>query len=467
MPSPAEIRAERARRSLASWCGYADPSYVVAEPHRKLIAALEAVERGDIRRLIVSMPPRHGKSLTSTIRFPSWYLGRKPDNRVILAAHTASLAYSFSRRARNEFTEYGGPVFGCVVADDSSAVDHWDIADRRGGLVAAGVGGPITGQGADLLVIDDPVKDAEAAASETQRRTVVDWWQQVARTRLHPRASAVLVMTRWHEADLAGFLLDEMKKGGEAWDELRLPMLDGAGAVLWPERYPMEEVQAIRVSVGTRNFEALYQQRPTALEGSIFKREWWKRYRETPPVFEQVVQSWDLSFKDLQSSDWVVGQVWGRAGAKRYLLHQIRERMGFSRTCQAMRGMAERYKETGAVLVEDKANGPAVIDTLRGEIPGLLAVEPQGSKEARAYAVEPQVEAGNVYIPENGRSTWEGPADKGDPVAAFVEECAAFPNGVNDDQVDAMTQALNWMRGRRGHITTPSVGAEKSRAVTR
>lgn len=458
LPSPETIRAEKARRKLADWCRFVDEQYVVAAHHRRLIDALERVERGELKRLIVSMPPRHGKSLTSTVRFPAWYLGRNPEKRLIIAAHTAELAYDFSRRCRNEFVEHSQQVFGEKVSDDSAAVSHWDLANGRGGMVAAGVGGPITGKGADLLVIDDPVKDAEAAQSETQRSRVLDWWRTTARTRLHPGGAVVVVMTRWHEMDLAGYLLDEAKRDGEQWELLTLPMLDEAGGILWPERFSADEVANIRRAVGSRVFEALYQQRPAPAEGALLQRSWWKTWESKPKVFDVVLQSWDMTFKDTAGSDFVVGQVWGKVGGNCYLLDQVRARMDFPATCRALEALSEKWPAATLKLVEDKANGPAVISTLRDKISGLVAVEPDGSKEARAAAVSPMVEAGNVFLPPRELAPW---------VEDFLLEATAFPFGQHDDQVDAATQALNRLRTHGAtHVARPKLVKPKSDAVT-
>lgn len=441
-----------ARRFLSEWCRRVDDSYVVAAHHRRLLDKLEAVERGECTRLLVSMPPRHGKSLTSTIRFPAWFLGRNPEARVILAAHTASLAADFSRRARNELAEHGRQVFGVELAEDSSAVDHWQLKGRRGGLVAAGVGGPITGRGADLFVIDDPVKDAQAAESETQRKAVVDWWQQVARTRLHPGGRVVVCMTRWHERDLAGWLLAE---GGEGWECLTLPMVDDSGAVLWPERYSAQEVANLKSAVGTRAWEALYQQRPSPAEGAIFKREWFRRFgaSETPKHFDEVLLSWDMAFKGTDGSDFVAGQVWGRLGAKKYLLERVHKRMDFPATLAAFQAQVARYPEAGAKLVEDAANGPAVVAMLRDKVPGLIAVRPVGGKEARAHAVTPTCEAGDVHLPAGV---------DGDEL---LSELCSFPNGAHDDEVDAMTQALNRMRSGGVRVMPAPARRERGEAV--
>lgn len=409
-----------------------------------------AVERGEIKRLIVMMPPRHGKSETTTVKFPSWYLGRHPWDRVIIASHTATLAARFSLRARNDFATFAPEVFGYQVDPDVSAMYRWDVlvpGDKSGrpagGMIAAGVGGPITGHGAHLAIIDDPIKDAQQAHSKTQRDAIWDWYRFVLRTRLMPGASVVLVLTRWHEDDLAGRLLREAASDPKAdqWEVVRLPALAEEddpldrqpGAALWPEQYDEQALAATRASVGSYVWQALYQQRPSPEEGGTLKRSWWRFYDRLPDRFDEVLQSWDMAFKDLDTSDYVVGQVWGRRGADCYLIDQVRGRWDFPMTLKAFREFTQRHPEAVAKLVEDKANGPAVIATLQHEIPGIIAVTPQGSKEARVAAVSPLIEAGNVYLPNPELHPW---------VQEFIDECAAFPKGSHDDQVDAMSQAL-------------------------
>jgi len=464
-------RIGAARAHLLGYASYIDPTYK-RPPHIWLLAEhLMAVEAGRIKRLIVELPPRHGKSETTTVKFPAWYLGRNTSKRVIIASHTASLAARFSMRARNDFEQFAPEIWGVSLSKDASAMYRWDIEDPDmpegqppGGMIAAGVGGPITGHGAHLAIIDDPVKDAEDANSETQREAKWDWYRFVLRTRLMPGGAIVLVLTRWHEDDLAGRLLKAAESDPDAdqWTVLRLPAIaeDGEldplgrepGEALWPEQYDEAALREIKSSVGSYVWAALYQQRPTPAEGGVFKRQWWKYYRVAPGRFEEVIQSWDMTYKDNKDNDFVVGQVWGRIGADKYLLDQVRERMDFPTTVQAVKNLTAKWRTAHRKLIEDKANGPAVISSLRSKISGLIAVNPQGGKEARAAAVSPDVEAGNVYLPDPTIAPWIGD---------FVEECAAFPGGAHDDQVDAMTQALVYFnkrpsRGDKGKISKPS-----------
>jgi len=443
-------RIGAAKAHPLGWGSFVDPTYR-RPPHILLLGEyLAKVERGEILRLIVEMPPRHGKSETTTIKFPAYYLGKHPDRRVIIASHTANLAARFSMRARNDFDQYAPEVFGLRVNPEVAAMYRWDVLDPNappgqppGGMVAAGIGGPITGQGAHLAVIDDPVKDAEAANSKLQRDAIWDWYRFVLRTRLFPGAAVILVLTRWHEDDLAGRLLKQAAEDplADQWTIVRLPAIaeEGdplgreIGKALWGEQYDVRALAAVKASVGSYVWAALYQQRPAPPEGNILKREWWKFYRQAPEAFDEIIQSWDCAFKDHKDDDYVVGQVWGRKKADKYLLDQVRGRMSFTATLTAIRTLSAKWPRARAKLVEDKANGTAVMDTLKHEIPGLIAVEPEGGKEVRAQAVSPDIEAGNVYLPDPSTAPW---------IHDFLEECTAFPKAPNDDQVDAMTQAL-------------------------
>jgi predicted phage terminase large subunit-like protein len=435
-------------------------------------------------RIIFEAPPRHGKSEMVSKYLPAWYVGTFPDKRVMLSSYEAEFAATWGRKARNILEEVGQPLFGVNVAEDARARNLWEArlswtpedpdlydwnAGEGGGMITAGVGGPLTGKGADLLIVDDPVKNREEADSATYRKRAWEWWQSTAYTRLEPGGVAIVMQTRWHEDDLAGKLLAEMAAGGEQWHVVRLPALaEGTdplgrdpGAALWPERYDEEALAAIRTAVGTYVWEALYQQRPAPIEGGIFKDAWWQQYQpfKWPRIPDAVVQSWDFAFKKKSDTDYVVGQVWAAKGADRWLMAQIRDRMSYTEMKAALRALTAWVAEQGfashRIYVEDKANGSAIISDLRSEIGGLIAVDPKESKEARAHAVTPQIESGNVFIPEGLI-----PAPRGyEPTRTevFVGEHRSFPNATNDDQVDALSQALS----KLGPGTGQKVGKPK------
>lgn len=391
---------------------------------------------------MVFMPPRHGKSELVSRYFPAWYIGTFPDNRIILASYEADFAASWGRKSRDLLEEHGPSLFGVKVSSDSSAASRWDIEGHEGGMTTAGVRGPITGKGAHIAIIDDPVKNDQEAMSQTYRDATWDWYRATFSTRIQDDGAFILVMTRWHEDDLAGRLLKAQAEGGDKWEVLSLPALAEEndalgrepGAALCHELFTEHTLERTKIRLGSYWWGALYQQYPSPAEGGIIKRGWWKFYKQAPAKFDEVIQSWDCAFKDLSTSDYVVGQVWGRVAADKYLLDQVRAKMDFPATIAAVRSLSAKWPAARAKLVEDKANGPAVIATLKREISGLIAVEPEGGKVVRAQAVSPDIEAGNVYLPDSSIAPW---------IHDFIEECSAFPNGAHDDQVDAMSQALN------------------------
>lgn len=406
-------------------------------------------------RLIVIMPPQEGKSQRVVRRFLTWALSENPDTRAAVASFEHNTARRWGRAIRDDIRDH--PDLGLRIRDDLSAQAEWQLAGYEGGVYSVGVGGALTGRPVDLLVIDDPIKDRKQADSEDYRQSVWDWWTDVASTRLAPGAPVVLILTRWHEDDLAGRLL--AAEDGHTWQVLRIPaeadhdpakgetdpLGREVGEFLESARgRTLAQWAAIKVRAGSRTWNALYQGRPSSAEGEILRRNWWQQY-DVPLWSErddgarilygmdEVLQSWDLTFKDTAGTDFVVGQVWARRGADCYLVDQVRARMDFPTTCTAIRELSARWPQALLKLVEDKANGPAVISSLRHTVAGIVPVEPDGSKEARAAAVAPIVEAGNVLLPAPELAPWVG---------GFIEEAAGFPTAAHDDQVDATTQAL-------------------------
>lgn len=407
--------------------------------------ALDLIEQAVTRcldtpdgRLIVAMPPQEGKSTAVSINLPILALMRDPELRIVTGSYAQSLANRNGRAVRNHIKAH--PELGLRIAADNGAASEWTLDGHRGGLLAVGRGAGVTGRPADLLIVDDPIKDRQEADSKTIRETCKDWWTDALAARLAPGASAIVVATRWHQDDLSGWLAEQ---GG--WTVLNIPAQceDATSDPLG--RRVGEFMQSARgrttaqwerrkTEAGPRTWASLYQGHPSPAEGDIFKREWWHYWTDTPSLDGRVIQSWDLTFKDASASDYVVGQVWLQRGADCYLLDQARGRWGFTETVAQIRAMRARWPMTTATLIEDKANGPAVIDSLRHQVPGIVPVTPQGGKESRAAAVEPYVAAGNVHLP--AQAAW---------VRDLTEEAAAFPNGTHDDQVDALTQAVNYL----------------------
>jgi predicted phage terminase large subunit-like protein len=408
---------------------------------------------------VVSVAPQEGKSQRTSRRFPLWALTQKPDTRIAIASYEHGVARRWGRAIRDDILVNGAEL-GLSVRDDLSAQHEWQLVGHEGGVYAAGIGGALTGRPVDLMIIDDPIKDRAQADSPTYRERAWDWWTDVAATRLAPGAPAVLILTRWHEDDLAGRLL--AAEDGHLWRVVNIPAqadhdpnkgeIDPLGRE--PGEYlqsargrTREQWEAIKVRSGSRTWASLYQGRPAPAAGDIFLREWWREYTsprwiERPdgsywaPNADEVAMSWDMAFKDTDGSDYVVGQVWARYGLELFLLDQVHDRLSFTATCAALREMAAKWPQATLKLVEDKANGTAVINSLSRQVPGLIPVEPDGSKEARARAVTPFIEAGSIYLPAPEVCPWVGD---------FIQEHSGFPNGAHDDQVDAATQAINRM----------------------
>ncbi|SFE74285.1 phage uncharacterized protein (putative large terminase), C-terminal domain-containing protein [Paenibacillus algorifonticola] len=446
LPTLDEIRCARAYVDFSYFVDYDSKFHDGDGKHLDVLdETLVKVSLGQLKRVIITMPPRHGKSERVSKKFPAWHLGRNPADEIILASYSIDLSRGFSRIARDTLMANKN-VFEASVDPVNKSAESWGIEGYRGGVTAAGVGGAITGKGAKIAIIDDPVKNAEEADSETIREKIWDWYTSTLYTRLTPDGRIIVVMTRWHEDDLVGRLLkkeaDELAEGshrGERWTVINFPALAEKGDYLgreegqplWPEfGFDKHRMEQIKMDVGSRVFNALYQQRPSAAEGSFLRREWW-RYYENPPPFASLLISVDAAFKDEADSDYVVIQVWGKNQANMYLVDQIRAKLNFPATIQSIRNICMKYPDAAVKLVEDKANGSAIIQTLQGQIGGIVAVNPEGGKISRVNAVSAYIESGNVYLP---RKTW---------INDFVEEAASFPNGKHDDQVDAMSQALH------------------------
>ena len=437
----------------------------------RLAALLQQVADGLLKRLMIFIPPRHGKSELVSRLFSAYYLYRHPDKYVGINSYAAELAYTFSRAARQNYRYAGG-----TLSEASSAVTHWET-QSGGGCWAAGVGGPITGKGYSLGIIDDPLKNHEEAGSETIREKQKDWYDSTFYTRAEEDAAIVVLMTRWHEDDLAGWLLSkEHDDEPEAWHIVSMeaikeehpqafpnsctiePDWRKQGEPLNPVRFSLARLQKIANRIKNYFWLALYQQRPRPLEGNTFKLSWFRYYRSLPDRFNQLVVSVDASFKNTKAGSFVVIQLWGVNYPQFYLLDQIRDRMGFVVTKESIRQMCDRCEDTflmapNAVLIEDKANGPAIIDELKTEIAGIIAIEPEGSKEARAEAVSTYYEAGNVWLPDRAIARFS--------VKDYEDEFLSFPSGAMNDQVDGSSQLINWVvqRRRRGNNRRDPIAA--------
>lgn len=609
----AASRKQFAAHGLAPFILHMMPSYMMGWVHREICIELDRFLQSVVEkrspRLMITMPPRHGKSQIASRMFPAYALGRYPDMSFIAASYSAELSSRMNRdvqriidnsRYREIFpqTVLPGPKAGIRTSD------LFEIAGRSGVYRSSGVGGSITGMGAECVlvgtqvatpdgnrsvenlqigdnvlsynhitgeieidtvtaskdryaeesyrlcdtfgrildvtgnhpifsrgkytsassvatgdsilclvrsgvcetclygdqthrlarherrtvqtgciakttrvygatrrfidiqvernqnffangflvhncaIIDDPFKDRASADSLTLRDKLWDWYTSTLYTRLAPGGGIIIINTRWHMDDLSGRLLAAEAAGeGDSWRVVNFPAVAEhdepyrkTGEALHPERYPLEQLLRIKAAVGMRDWAALYQQHPVPDGGAIFRQEWF-RYWEPKDIrqrFDSMLMSWDMAFKESDTSDFVVGQVWGKIGASFFLLDQVRGRWSFTETVNQFVRLADKWPMVTRKLVEDKANGPAVIDTLRTRISGIVPVKPDGSKTARAYAVTPLFEAGNVFLPLPDIHPW---------AKELTRELLQFPSVAHDDQVDALTQALNGMNG--------------------
>jgi predicted phage terminase large subunit-like protein len=389
--------------------------------------------------LILTMPPQHGKSQGVTETLPSYYLGKNPTKRVIEISYGDDLAQRFGRRNKQKIQQFGKELFDIELSKTSDT--DFEIAKYKGSMISKGIMAGLSGNPADLIIIDDPIKNRQEADSQTYRDRMWDEFLNSIYTRLSAKGKIILIQTRWHEDDLAGRILSAMP---EKVEYINIPceaeendiLNRTVGDALFPEigkdnLWLQEFKKTYATAEGNRAWLALFQGRPTAEEGNLIKRQWWKYYDKLPNMI-QLIMSVDAAFKDEDTSDPVAIQVWGKRNADMYLIDNINARMDFPATVQTIRNVKAKYPKMGRILIEDKANGSATIQVLRREIPGIIAIKPEGGKVARVNAVSHAIESGNVYLPQN--ATW---------VNDFVEQASAFPNGKHDDMVDAMSQALN------------------------
>lgn len=400
-----------------------------------------------IRRLIVQMPPRHGKSELCSKYLPPWYVGLFPEHRIVFNSYEADFAASWGRKSRDLLVEHGYKAFGLRVREGSSAVNRWDLQGHDGGMVTAGVGGAITGKGADLLIIDDYTKNSEEAFSKNIRDKTWEWWQSTAYTRLQPDGVVLVIATRWHQDDLIGRLLEKATSGGEAWDVVNLPALAEEndligrqpGEALWPSHYPRERLEEIRANIRSYWWNALYQQRPVVEEGTTFKRSWFEIVN-TPPSVMRTVRFWDMAATkktDKNDPDWTVGAKLGvDADHLFYLVDVKRVRASPLQTEQLIRQTAELDGVKVPIVMEQEpgASGVAMIDHFRRTVlPGFdfRAVKPQKDKVSRAGPVASMAEAGHVKLV---RGPW---------INDFLDEVESFPFGAHDDMVDALASSFS------------------------
>lgn len=473
-----DIDKALAEKSLAE---FSKQAWHIVEPNRvyahnwhidAICEHLEAVVNGEIRNLLINMPPRHMKSLLCSVFFPAWVWGPRgiPESRWLYSSYAQSLSSRDSMKTRRIikhpwYQERWGDVFQLQKDQDEKLKFENDSTGHR---IASSVKGANTGEGGDYIVADDPHKVNETE-SKAERMSVVNWWDNEMSTRGNDPATyrKIVVMQRIHEMDLSGHILHQ---GG--YEHLCLPaeyeskrkywFQEGPkkvlreidvqdhetsigwrdprtkeGELLWKDRFTRESLEELKTRLGSRGTAGQLQQRPAPAKGDIVEREWWRFFPGRPEdklkEMEFLMLSWDCAFKGTKDTDFVVGQVWGKKGPDRFLIDQYRKQMGFVETIQAMLYMNAKWPQVNENLIEEKANGPAVIDLLKKKIPALIPYNPTSSKESRVNAVAPLIEGGNIYLPDVNVYNW---------VEEYIEEWTVFPNGTNDDQVDATTQAL-------------------------
>ena len=451
-----ELRIREARNNLLSFISVTYKDYKIGWVHQEICETLDLFLKdlidGKRPRLIITMPPRSGKSEIVSRRFPAYFLGKYPDLSIISVSYSASLAEDFSRDVQRiiDSDEYKKIFPNTKLSDKKDknykrTSDFFEIVDHKGVYCSAGVGGSITGKGCDILIIDDPIKNRQEANSETVRKKIYDWYSSTAYTRLSPIGGVIMMCTRWHLDDLIGKVLSD--KNQKPFHVISYPAIAEhdephrkQGEALHPERFSLEILNEIKSTLSTADWLSLYQQKPVPEGGAIFETSKLRYYDESsePKRFDQIVGSWDMTFKENKTSDFVVGQLWGRKGADFYLLDMVRDRMDFVKTLKVFINFANKHKKCNCWLVEDKANGTAIISTLKKHISGIIPITPKESKQERAYAITPYLEAGNIFFPKNQNFTKD-----------LEEEMLQFPAGAHDDTVDSMTQALNYFRMKK------------------
>ncbi|EOZ5674270.1 phage terminase large subunit [Morganella morganii] len=449
-----EVRREIARRSLHEFIQYINPEYITSHFSETVCASLDnfliEMMAGKRPILILGAPPQHGKSDIVSRYLPAYFFGKYPDMRVAGLSYGKDLASDMNRDVqRIMMSEEYKALFpeSCLNAKRVVTVEieakrnseTFEIVGRKGAYISQGIGGPLTGKKVDLGIIDDPIKNAKEALSPVTKKATWNWYISTFKTRLSKNSGEIIMATRWATDDLSGRVIDSSDKA----KVLAFPAINERGEALVPELHPIDSLLEKKALFGDYFWSAMYQQAPKPGDGQIFHEEFARYYlpKDLPDTFDEVIHSWDMTFKDSDGTDYVVGQVWGKKGANAYLLYQIRKRMSFTETLKAVKLLAEKYPQARRKLVEDKANGPAVIDTLKTTVSGLVPIEPDGSKIARAHACTAEWEAGNVWLPHKDIAPW---------VTETVEEITTFPFAGHDDTVDAMTQALRYLYQKKG-----------------
>lgn len=440
-------------------------------PHLVLLnEMLVKLAAGEILRLLVLMPPRNGKSTLCSEYFPAWFIATHPELSVIFTSYEADYAAGWGRKARDILEEHGEELFGVTVRDDSNAAKRWQVTGSNGGMQTAGVGGPLTGKGADILIIDDPVKNDKEANSQTYREHAWEWYKSTAYTRLEPGAGLLLVMTHWHEDDLAGKILKEMEEGGEQWVVLNLPAIAeedndeigrSKGDPLWPARFPLEVLETIKRTVGTYWWGALFQQHPSRPTGTVFQHESFRYFRVEGDYYHltrpgQEVKSWrrdecwifqtvDAAETESEKADYTAIATWAVTPEfDLLLLDMVRVQLETPDLTPTLRQASNKWSP-GFIGVEGR---PLFQMVRRAGLP-VRRLRPDKDKWTRAQPASARMTEGTIFF--RSGAPW---------LQDLEEELLAFPTGVNDDQVDVLAYAALEMQKGRTDPTGTGVSAE-------
>ena len=450
-------RKELAQDKFLSFVGEVWPTFIGGRHHARMAEAFERVARGECKRLIINMPPRHTKSEFASYLLPAWFLGKYPGKKVIQTSHTAELAVGFGRKVRNlvDSEAYKKIFPELALQADSKAAGRWNTS-KGGDYFAIGVGGAVTGKGADILIIDDPHSEQEAALAQVNPEIydkVYEWYTSGPRQRLQPGGSIVIVMTRWSLRDLTGQVIkSSASRGGDEWEVIEFPAILPSGNPLWPEFWSLDELEKLHTELPNGKWMAQYQQQPTSDSSAIVKREWWKKWpSDRPPECDYILQTWDTAFEKNTRADYSACTTWGifyndedNGLPNIILLNAFKARMEW---IELKRTAFEHYKdwEPDSILIEKKATGAPLIYEFRAMgIPALEFSPGKGQdKISRLNAVSDLIASGKVWVPE---TRW---------AEELVDEIASFPSGEHDDLVDATTLALARFR-QGGFIRLPS-----------
>jgi predicted phage terminase large subunit-like protein len=464
----AAVEREKAQVSFMEYVKMMWPGFVHGRHHALMAKKFEAIAKGEMKRVIINMPPRHTKSEFASYLLPSWFLGKNPAKKVIQCSNTADLAVGFGRKVRNlvDSEQYASVFPGVKLRQDSKAAGRW-ATNKNGEYFAIGVGGTVTGKGADLLIIDDPHSEQEAAAASGNPeiyQKVYEWYTSGPRQRLQPGGAIVIVMTRWGEADLTGRVLQDALKRekGEEWELIELPAIMPSGNPLWPEFWSIDELEALKEELPVSKWNAQYQQKPTGEEGALVKREWWKIWeRERPPNCEYVIQSWDTAFTKSERSDYSACTVWGvfhmdedPKNVNVILLEAYQERLEFPELKEKAFEMYNIWEPDTCIIEAKAAGSPLIFEMRRMGVPVQEYTPVRGNdKFVRINSVTDLFRSGKVWAPD---TRW---------AHELIEQMAAFPNAAHDDLVDSSTQAL--IRFRQGGFLRLNTDEEEEQVYRR